>query len=1537
MKQTNNAIKFLMAQYRAIFKNANIAMLAAIAASALAAGQAQAADIANWKDVATGDYNGGQEASDKTLKVVVSDDEANNKSSGNFDVNITAGADHTIKGSTHGHALSGGATANTSITLAGDKSKPAQTKLEIGGATDAYVGVTVKSFNNYGGTLSVVGGTDASSLTATNIVIGGSAPAAGDAPATVADADPYAIVSLGAKGQIIGAESGSFLVKTGGELQFAGADSVADAKSGLTIDGGAVSVSGAATGTIKGALTMNSGKLTVSGGATATSLKVTGSTTINDGTIKVASGTAGGSLTFEKGVTLNSGSLTIEDGTDAATSGKLVVSGDAVFNEGSTFTLGGSGAATFNGNVKFAAGTLASTGTIDLGTVGGATSDAVRNAKLEVAAADFDKLFKDDAKVKVAGHAASGGELTIAVTGEEKIDLVKSGLFASATGKIDLTGGLEVEATNKAKVAVNVTGNKADFSADLIDDSEIGKVGLSFGELAVGNTETAFTLKGANNEVTVSKSLSHAKGAAQDIKVVSGGTLNLFADASGSVTAKSITLDAASGPGGKLNVKGKWELPSLTVTSGSANLTNATVTLKQDAVLTTTQTNGVLTLNSSSLDATKGKLQLGESAAKLEAGSKFTATGGQLYTISGTGDSAIVTPTNAADGNKAPKNAFTSTDGSGILEIKDAASGTVDAALANKIKEALGYTGFVEFGGNTKIEAYDQPTANFSNTDMSVVGMYDNTQAVMDQNNTINKGVAAGSIKLHSGTGVGVVSKGVILSNADKTGNGMFVQTSAGQPGSVQLSGTSSSITLNGNGKIGAVDAAAAGNGSIMIGSQAKNVASNVEVVGAIGGTNEVGKLVVDGKASLRINAQAGQGSIKAQNLTLADGSKLFAVGQDITVSTAAKLDGDVTAKSMTLNGTGVHSVAGDALVDLEKLSVAGTLAVGNDDPTISGSATLIADQMNVTGTLFVDPDWKQPHATVIVNNLDGSTGETHAGTLNGSAIVGKNAVLAVGFDKSETAKVDSLIGQYLNANESFSSGSGANDVGNALILNKSITVADNKAIIVDKTASIDLANGTTTPDIATNQNSVVLGANSALVVTDKAFAKDSNGAKVGPAITLSNNTSNKFVGNGGKVILSGNFTAADNALKIVSGTGLTVSGTTEVTTLNGLLAGKLTSAGGTVDLNTTDKVKESFLDVATPVRNLLVDSLEGKYATNTGAGVDFVLAAASNTVTGYDVDAAAHAATYAGAQQAAVAAVTTMADAMFGRVGAVGVEAASISATGSQANGGVWLTPMYKSVDSDGFNAEGASYGSDVDLAGVAFGTDTVNGNMRFGAVFNIGSGDAEGKGNGNGLKDEFDYYGFGIYSAMGFGNFALVGDASMTVISHEVEGLGLRGKADTTAVTMGVTGQYTVATPAVDVTPHLGARFIRLNTDSYDLVGADGAIATTDFDVQNVFSVPLGVTLSKGFTTGGWTLAPSADLTVAFNTGDTEAKSTTTFEGLPSIGLNTEVLDKVQYGVTLGLGAQYGAFGTSFGINYTGSSNTDSFGVNALARYMF
>ena len=517
----------------------------------------------------------------------------------------------------------------------------------------------------------------------------------------------------------------------------------------------------------------------------------------------------------------------------------------------------------------------------------------------------------------------------------------------------------------------------------------------------------------------------------------------------------------------------------------------------------------------------------------------------------------------------------------------------------------------------------------------------------------------------------------------------------------------------------------------------------------------------------------------------------------------------------------------------------------------------------------------------------------------------------------------------------------------NALVLGDSLVIAKGNGVTVNhKINDDDVASGN-----GVSRDTVDLGANAALIITDKAFGADKQGAAITFGTSTTGVSSATVTSDDSAVIsLVGDFDANDTNLKIFAANNNGNPGTVniqntkgiKVKALGGLLEGTLsnTSAGTLDKLKLSkDADKKAYDGVARPVGDFFLGLAKGDYVVDsTQAGHKFVTSVA-NTAGGFKVvDTAAHAATYAGAQQAAVASVTTMADAMFGRVGAVGVEAASISATGSQANGGVWLTPMYKSLDADGFNAEGASYGSDVDLGGVAFGADTVNGNMRFGAVFNIGSGDADGKGQGNGLKDEFDYYGFGIYSAMGFGSFALVGDASMTVISHEVEGLGLRGKADTTAVTMGLTGQYTVATPAVDVTPHLGARFIRLNTDSYDLIGADGAIATTDFDVQNVFSVPLGVTLSKAFVAGGWSLAPSADLTVAFNTGDTEAKSTTTFTGIGhGINLNTEVLDEVQYGVTLGLGAQNGAFGTSFGINYTGSSNTDSFGVNAQCRYMF
>ena len=771
----------------------------------------------------------------------------------------------------------------------------------------------------------------------------------------------------------------------------------------------------------------------------------------------------------------------------------------------------------------------------------------------------------------------------------------------------------------------------------------------------------------------------------------------------------------------------------------------------------------------------------------------------------------------------------------------------------------------------------------------------------------------------------------LILNNASaENGKGNFVTKQSGSGtavGGVQFGDAANSLTLVGAGNIASITATADKNGKVVIGQGGEAATAGAVTViagNSIGGTGkQINDLTLNAGSSLKVES----GDVFTVNLDSQAGTVVDVKG-GITTNDLQFIGTSLKANSLELttgsgNTANENLIAGGAKVELGTLKLAANqlLEIGQTDiPENSSTATVYAVTLDLnTGSVFVDPTSTVGYSLLAVNNLSGNVNGNYAGTLNGTVTVGNNGVFGVGFD-NEQQLVD-MLSKYTDGNGALK------DFKSALVLDKQVTLtAGTDGLTVDPSAS----------GASATKGQINFKSGSGLVITDAVYGVDADGNKTGAAITFTGGTVN--LDPNSKLVVVGDFSGADKSFKVFEGAA-TVSGSMTIESANGLLTGSTKNdgtAGLTFNRDTADKVG-AFADASAPVREVLYGKLSGDIKGK-GLGFDLISDVATTSLSGAVADAAAHAATYAGAQQAAVVSVTTMADAMFGRVGSVGVEAATISATGSQANGGVWLTPMYKSMDADGFNAQGASYGSDVDAAGVAFGADSVNGNMRFGAVFNIGSGESEGKGNGNGLKDEFNYYGFGVYSAMGVGSFALVGDASVTVVSHDVTGLGLKGEADTTALTMGVTGQYTISTPSVDVTPHLGARLTRLDTDSYDLISDDGVVANTDFDVQNVFSIPLGVTLSKGFTTGGWTLAPSADLSVTFNTGDTEVSSTTRFSGMnKNIGLNTEVLDEVQYGLTVGLGAQYGAFGTSFGLNYTGSENTDSFGVNAQARYMF
>ena len=1552
MKQTNNAIKFLMAQYRAIFKHANIAMVAAMAATAFASTASAAATnpIGTWdgiKNTAAGNPELVIEGTDKSIVIPTT------QKGGSFDdvltVKITGGADNAIEGVGAGTgdqpaSVYNGKNLTINLAATGDSGSAV---LGIG-STTGNIEVNVKAVNVSKGTLNIgaQGAGKPSTLKAENIVIGVAGEKKNDLnqvnikeKGTLA-ATTKLTVEAGSNVNVEGKLLGSTIDINGGTVTLSGGATAADTKLGtlatpsdatnttlININGGKVTAAATKSGSIL------ADKIVISGGEVdAAGTLVIGakdkSLVVSKGSIKTSDGAA--ALTIASNTEFKGGSLNVAQGT-ATLNGTNEFGKDSFVN---------SGTVVLNGNTTFANDAL---GTNAIGANGVLK---IGKAKVTMNADTFKALTKgNNNKIHVSGDANPVAEINLT---DDTVNLETTkgiGILADAGtlgGKLDSTNGKFKFSGKAATFAQKDINNTAEFA---------------FNSFTGGTTAAGFNVSGGA-AISVTEALNVTDNKALNVKQ---GTINLAGDAaavSKKVGAKSITLGEASNVG-NLNVKsGKWTVPSVTFTNGSGSVTGAELsvsgdlavtkgtlsltegaTLKVTGNLTTAGKDGKITANKSVIDTVGGgTVTLGAA----------TAAGLELKNTSEIKLEAADFQKNSVFDASALKDAIVGESNTTISFVDaEGQKLTLSKADFDKLEQSVGdgfkglfnvnVTGITnaqdgmalgDVTNNAAIEAYEQVSVKQASA-----------TAVTDTNRSV------GSVEVTGGNTLNMGTDTSLTLNKAKDGKLVYeVKNGVAQTGNVVFKDAGNSLTLAGTGEIGSITVeSSADAGTVTIGKANKTGAVTVKGnIGAEAKNSRVVGVTVNNNSSLNAN------NVYTTDLVLGQGSSLIAATDGVVdVAGTATIMGNVEAG--TLKFAKGASIAGNASVDVSTLDLAGsqTLTIGKDGDAEgkgSSSAAVFADTfiMGAGSTLFVDPAYTEKASILAVQTIQGDVAGTDVGIAQGNIIVGKNAAFGYGFDQ---AGFESVMADYLVDGKFIDPKKNIGGVANAFVLNKPLTIKSGNYVAVD-------ANLTAAPATPT-LNSLTLGKNSALIVTESAFEGGKAALTFGKIATTGGETvsdAKVIASENAKISLVGTFTVKSKGIKIfdaaksTSGGGqVAVSGSDiTVEALGGLLSGTLAvgaNSGTLGELKLSDDAETLAYDgVARPVGDMLLGIAKAEFDTvDNGVGYKFVTTT-MGLPGGYKaIDAAAHAATYAGAQQAAVASVTTMADAMFGRVGAVGVEAASISATGSQTKGGVWLTPMYKSVDADGFNAEGASYGADVDLAGVAFGTDTVNGNMRFGAVFNIGSGDADGKGNGNGLKDEFDYYGLGIYSAMGFDNFALVGDASLTVISHDVKGFDLHGKADTKAVTMGLTGQYTFATPAVDVTPHLGARFVRLDTESYDLNSAKGTIATTDFDVQNVFSVPVGVTLSKAFVAGGWSLAPNADLTVTFNSGDTEAKSTTTFTGARAIDLNSEVLDEVTYGVTLGLGAQYGAFGTSFGINYTGSENTDAFGVNAQCRYMF
>ena len=332
----------------------------------------------------------------------------------------------------------------------------------------------------------------------------------------------------------------------------------------------------------------------------------------------------------------------------------------------------------------------------------------------------------------------------------------------------------------------------------------------------------------------------------------------------------------------------------------------------------------------------------------------------------------------------------------------------------------------------------------------------------------------------------------------------------------------------------------------------------------------------------------------------------------------------------------------------------------------------------------------------------------------------------------------------------------------------------------------------------------------------------------------------------------------------------------------------------------------------------------------------------------GAPAEAAARLAIYGGAVQAAMAATSSTTDAIAARMG-VGDTAAITMANNGQ-GAALWLAPVYKTHDSDSFDSQGLDYGVDLNLYGVALGADfEFMPGLKAGVMFNVGSGDADGQGNAaaNNTSNDFDYWGAAIYGNYTYDALSVTADVSYTAVDNDLEattGMQQYGKlessTDTTAISLGVTAKYTFDFGGVEVAPHAGLRYTNIDLDDYSIKSNGETIADYSADKVNIFSIPVGVTFAKEFTGDAWTVKPSLDLTLTGNFGDDDISGDVSWTGVDGLvtPVSSEYMDDFTYGATLGIeAASTGGFSLGLGVNYTGSSNVDEFGVNANARFVF
>lgn len=669
-----------------------------------------------------------------------------------------------------------------------------------------------------------------------------------------------------------------------------------------------------------------------------------------------------------------------------------------------------------------------------------------------------------------------------------------------------------------------------------------------------------------------------------------------------------------------------------------------------------------------------------------------------------------------------------------------------------------------------------------------------------------------------------------------------------------------------------------------------------LQAVATTGDTPAGGDITIDGNLS-------GQGMVDAgQTLTLENGY-------------TGKEGDDLTLQADTLKTGAINSTTGDLTIAATDLVTSGETKLVDD--------TLVADNVALGGALTASGA-----SLVQVGGFYTSDDFTTEG-LNKAVSVTGQSLMAYGADLAQAQQAVAETGH----------------TGAAYYAGKELKLVD--------------GGGLTVGDTADGADAVAFGSGSLLVVDGTAMNGKTvfTGAEASPNLTASVDASSKLhVDNA----IAGNFTVFDeNFTKPTAGWAAD-----NVTTDSAMLDASYNDTDSKVTVGVND-AHTVFPNLSDGMADAVNDLYNGKLnnVDSTDMGVRFLSRATNDHFLGADKDAAA--ATIESAARIAFAGavpqMTKMAsdagtNAVVNRLGfanpadgAQAMDAEGKIVDRNTTGFALWIAPLWQSQHGWGMEADNLDYGFNGNLGGVSLGADyTFENAIRAGITFNIGGGYAESSGGDlNSTENRMSFWGLGAYAGWNYENFGLMADVSYTSTWNDLKqdmdsrmGMGdLEADVQASAISAGLRAEYKLETSVLDVIPHIGVRYMSLNTWGFDAESNGGTVLEGDGFHQDIWTFPVGVTFTKDFTLdSGWSFKPSIDFSVIPAAGDIKAKQDVAFTGLPgSYEVETQMMDYLTW--QGGVGLEMGNDTMSFGVNYTlqAGQHTTGHGVFGSFRYEF